>query len=805
MLKNYLKIAVRNLLRYKVYSFLNISGLSVGLASFTLIMLFVWNELSYDRHFTKSDKIFRIYSEINTTNGKQVTAQTPPGWARYLSTDYPEIMNVVRIKPPNQWWKVVYEKRVFYEKGWAFVDSTAIDVFDINLKKGDPSNVLSEPYQVILSERMADKYFGKDEPVGKSFRLDNAYDFTVTGVYEKLPSNTHFDFDFLASFITLRDPIYGVDILEIDNFPTIYTYVEFREECNEEEFNTKLNGLIDTHIGSREELAAAGFEISAKIQPITDIHLRSHLENEIQPNANIGTIYIFSAIALFILLIAAINFMNLSTARSIRRAQEVGLRKVSGASKKQLVGQFLGESVLIAMVSLLFSIVIVALALPVFSDLVEKKINTSLLTSFSGLSMLLGITIMIGLISGIYPAFYMSSFKPADVLKGNTGTIRSESGFLRKILIVFQFAISLGLIISTGILYQQMKYIRDLDLGLDEEQVIVVQLTDPILRANYRSFKNRVKQIPSVVNVSASFNAPADIVNQAAFRHVNAAPDEIWMTQFFGVDFDFFETLGLELVAGRGLSHENAADTLDGVILNETAAREFGWETPRGAIGEQIIGGNPNAQPLRIIGVVRDFHMQSVHERITPMVIMYWNVQSYFYSFIKINSDLQETLQAVEHAWADVMLNYPFQFSFLDDDFEQLYKSEETLGRLLTYFAILTIFIACLGLYGLASYMVEQRTKEIGIRKVLGASIGKLIFSFTNQYSSLILIAFVFAAPIAYKLMDLWLQTFEYRITIPLFVFGVSLFFALVIAVLTVSFQSLKAATSNPVNSLRAE
>ena len=809
MLKNYIKIAFRNLAKYRSYSIINISGLSVGLACFFLIMIYVQDELSYDRHFSKAENIYRIGSEIKTANGVQITAQTPSGWATHLLNDYPEVVDVTRFKPPNQWWKVAYENRIFYEEGWTFADSTAIDMFDFEIHKGDLKKLLSEPYKVIVSEQIAEKYFQENDPIGKIFKLDNTYDFEVTGVFRKLPQNTHFDFDFLASFVTLRDPIYGVDFLEINNFPTAYTYVELQEGSSYETFEKKLPSIIDQYVGNIEQLAEAGFEIKIFLQPITEIHLYSHLENEIETNARIGTIYIFSAIAFFILIIAGINFMNLTTARSLRRAREVGMRKVVGASKKQLIAQFMGEAILISFIALFVALILVAAALPYFSTLFGKMITTAALTNPIIIMGLLGVTVLIGLLSGINPAFFISSYKPTDVLKGKgTNAASGKAGRLRHLLIVFQFAISIILVISTAILYQQMKFIRNFDLGFNEEQVAVVEFTDPVLRTNYRAFKNRVLQVPNVLSVSASFSAPADLVNTATFRPVGAAPDDNWMVSFIGIDFDFIKTLEIDLLAGRDITLDNPADTLGSVLINETAVKSFGWNSPEDAIGKELEfpgNNNPNAQPIPVIGVVRDIHMRSVHENISPMVLMYFPVQGYFYSFIRVKSDIATSLKDIESAWNEVMPNYPFQYSFLDDNFNKLYKNEQILGRLLTYFAILTIFIACLGLYGLASYMVEQRTKEIGVRKVLGASENRLMVTLSNEYSLFIIIAFVIGSPVAYYFMDLWLQSFEYHIQIPLMVFAAALVFALFISWVTVSFQAFKAATTNPVNSLRSE
>jgi putative ABC transport system permease protein len=808
MLRNYIKVAFRNLIKYKGYSFINISGLSVGLACFFLITIFVRDELSYDRHLTHADNLYRIGSEIKTANGLQITAQTPSGWAPHLLNDYPEVLNVTRFKPPNQWWKVVYESKIFYESGWTFADSTAIEMFDFEIINGDPSKALSDPYKVIVSESMARKYFRDEDAIGKTFRLDNTYDFEVTAVFRKLPQNTHFDFDFLASFVTLKDPIYGANFLEINNFPTAYTYVQLQDGSDYKDFESKLPALIESYIGSPEELAAAGFELNVFMQPITEIHLFSHLENEIEPNARIGTIYIFSAIALFIIVIAGINFMNLTTARSMRRAREVGMRKTVGAKKQQLVFQFLSEAILISFIALFISLILVAAVLPFYSILIGKTITTSILTDSISIIGLLSVTTIIGLLSGLYPAFYISSYRPSVVLKGKGNAAGSgKAGVLRHILIIFQFAISIALIISTAVLYQQMKYIRNFDLGFNEERVVVVEITDPVLRTNYRAFKDKILQIPAVESASASFSAPADLLNLQPIRKVGAAPDENWMVHFFGVDFDFLETMEIELLAGRDITLDNPADTLGAVIINETAVKSFGWKSMEEALeGElEFPGNNPEAPKIQIIGVMKDIHVQSVHENITPMVMMYFNEQGYFYSFIRINADITGSLNDIEMAWNEIMPNYPFQYSFLDENFDKLYKGEQLLGRLLTYFAVLAIFIACLGLYGLASYMVEQRTKEIGVRKVLGASENRLIFSLSNEYSVLVLIAFLIASPIAYYFMNMWLQSFEYHVGIRIITFFLSLIFVLLASWITVSLKAFKAATDNPVNSLRSE
>ena len=771
-----------------------------------MIMTFVKDELSYDRHFSKAENIYRLCSKIKTSNGLQVTAQSAPGWARHLIADFPEVEQITRLKPPQQWWKVAYDANIFYENNWTFTDSTAFNMFDVEMIEGNSETALSEPYQVIISTEMAEKYFKGDDAIGQTFRLDNQYDFTVSGIFSKLPRNTHFDADFFASFMTLQDSIYGANLLLVDNFPVAYTYIELKEGTDPKEFEEKLPGLIEQYIGSPEELAEAGFEVEAFLQPIRDIHLLSHFENEIQTNGQVSTIYIFAGVALFILLVAGINFMNLSTARSVRRAQEVGMRKAIGASKTQLMSQFIGEALVISLISFLFAVMMVAVSLPAFAFLMQRNIPFSDVFDVLSLLSLMGFTLIIGFLSGLYPAFYLSALQPSEVLKGSLFSPGRKASVLRKILITFQFAVSIAIIIGTGIMYSQMRFIENFDVGMEEERIIVVQLSDPVLRDQYKAFKTRARQISSVENVSASFNAPADVANQGFFRPDHAAEDEKWMTHFFGIDFDFFETMGIPLVAGRGILHENAADTLGALIINESAVKAFGWLTPEEAIGEQLFANNnPEAPPMTIIGVARDFHMQSVHDNISPTVMMYFGVQGYFYAYLSINGDIQKSLSDIETAWNDVFINYPFQYSFLDDDFTELYTTEQILRNLLTYFTILAIVIACLGLYGLASYMVEQRKKEIGVRKVLGASATLLVFKLSTEYSLIILLAFTIAAPLAYYLMGKWLQTFEYHVSMEVANFALPLIVALIISWLTVGFQAFRAAMTNPVDSLRVE
>ncbi len=807
MLRNYIKVALRNLLKYKGYTLLNISGLSFGLSAFYLILIFVVNEWSYDKHFSDSERIHRLYSIIKTSNGSQTTAQSPSGWARHFIADFPEVDQVTRLKPPNQWWQVVYDKTIYYEKNWTFADSSVFGVFDVQLLKGSEFNALNKPYQVVLSERMARKYFKNEEPVGQFFKLDNQYDFVVTGVFKNLPSNTHFEADFLASFVTLKDPIYGGDFLLEDAAPNVYTYVKLKEEHGVADFEAKLPALIEQYVGPSETLALSGFNVKSALQPIENIHLDSHFENEIQANGQMGTIFIFASIAVFVLLIAGINFMNLSTARSLRRAREVGLRKAIGAQKFQLVIQFIGEAVIIVFLAMCLSLLVDVLVLPQFSYLTQKQFLIDSVFDPISLSLLLGCSILIALLSGLYPAFYLSAFSAVAVLKGDLSTSGKVSGMVRKVLLVFQFTVSMVILIATSVLYNQLDFIENLDLGLDEEKVVVAQLTDPVMRAKYKGFKLRAELIPEVTAVSASFSAPADLVNQGFFRPESALQEEKWLSNFFGVDFDFFETLGVDMVAGRSFSMDFPSDTLQGVVINQTAVQQFGFESDAAAIGKKIFADNSgnNNPPLEVIGVSKDFHLKSVHDKIAPTVIMYWNVQAYFFTYIRTDNPSAKTVQSLEVAWNEIMENYPFQYAYLDDKFELLYVSEHILKDLLGYFAILTIIIAGLGLYGLSSYMVEQRRKEVGIRKVLGASDGVIAFLLTYEYTLLILLSFFLACPLAYYGLSAWLNSFEYHSQLNLLDFILPFVLTLLVSWLTIGFQVYKATKDDPIHALRTE
>jgi len=801
MLKNYVKVAFRTLRRQKAYAFLNIAGLTVGMVCCLLILLYVQDELRYDRHHENAGHIYRVVLDGSTRNGLLETAQTAPAWGPMLAAQYPEVVQAVRFKPPNQKWLVNYQDRRFFEKGFVFADSSVFDVFSFPLVRGNPETALVAPFTVVLTETTARKYFGQEDPIGKTLRLDNTYDFTVTGILKDVPRQSHFEVTLLASITSLQTPIYGDNFLQQNIGPALYTYLLLQPGTEPGVLDAKLPSFVEEHIGT--QLASFGVEMRPYLQPLTDIHLHSNLENEIAPNGDAGTIYAFSAIALFILLIACINFMNLATARSSQRAREVGMRKVLGAERGQLVGQFLGESMLMTLAALVLALALVWPLLPLFNTLAGKTLSLAPADLPGYLFALLALAVFVGLVAGSYPALFLSSFRPITVLKGSASS-RSGGALLRKGLVVFQFAISIFLMIGTAVVYTQLDYLHNRSLGFEKEHVVVMQLTDPQIRTQYQAFRTRVEQVPGVVAASASSSAPGGLVGTALILPEGVTDEESTLVSGYAVDHDLVETLGLTVVAGRAFSRDHAADVTDGFMINETAARTFGWMTPEDAVGRSI--RFTNGPEGHVIGVVHDFHNKSLRQNIEPLILTMQNEQAYQYLFARIRpGDPRGTVEALEAAWQAVFPAYVFEYSFLDEDFNRLYAAEDQLRNLFSGFALVAILIACLGLFGLASFTAEQRTKEIGVRKVMGASVGSIVLLLSKAFSLFVLLAFVVAAPLAYLTMSRWLDGFAYHTEINLLTVLAAGIGALVIAWLTVAYQAIRAATADPVQSLRYE
>ena len=807
MFKNYILVTLRNIRRYKAYSVINIAGLAIGMACFILIMLYIQDEFKFDRYPDDVDQLYRLVLDAVTPDGDNInTARTPPPWAPALANDYPEVENYVRFKTPLVSWLLGNEEqdKRFHEKGFYFTDPTVFEFFNFEMIQGNPNTALIDPQTLVITESMANKYFGTENPMNKVLRLDNTYDFRVTGIMKDVPRNSHITFDFLASFSTLSaQAIYGgtnyATFQATGLFPDVYTYLRLTKDFSASDFEKKFPEFLDRYVGN--QIRRLNIEMRPYLQPLSKIHLHSNLDAELQANSNISYIYIFSAIALFIILLACINFMNLATARSANRAQEVGMRKVLGAYRGQLIKQFLGETIVLAFISLIIALVMVNVMLPFFNLLSGKQLRL-VLTDFGLMAGFMAIVVFVGIVSGSYPAFFLSNFQPVVVLRGSSKTATGHS-WLRRILVVGQFAISIIFIISTGIVYKQMNFIQHKNLGFEKERVVVIPLGDPRARQIYMSFKNLALQNPDVLALTACNNMPGGLMGMLFFQPEGVQPGENISIEHLIVDHDFIKAFGIELVSGRDFSLSFPTDTFSAFILNETAIEQLGWkDTP---LNRQIHIGN--FKQGRVIGVVKDFHVKSLHQRIEPLMIhIATNKDQLHYLAIKMSgANLVQTLDFLKECWRQVYPHDPFIYSFLDDDFDSLYRTEELRGNILASFSLLAIIIACLGLLGLASFTSEQRTKEIGIRKVLGASESSIVFMLLREFAQWVIIANIFAWPVAYYAMSRWLNNFAYKTHLSLFIFFASGALALIVALLTVGTQALKAAMANPVEAIKYE
>jgi putative ABC transport system permease protein len=799
MFKNYLKIALRNLHKFKGYSLINIAGLAIGMACCIFILLYIQHELSYDKFHAKANEIYRIalHGKIGDSpiDWATTTAQVGP----LMIDEFPEVLDAVRFKYPDK--NVFsYEDKRFFEFAPLYVDNSFFNIFSFRLIKGDAKTALNAPFSLVMTQVIAEKYFGNEDPIGKIVTVNNSEKFQVTGIIEKPPSNSHFTFDILASFETL----YRTAPQEVDGW--IYwayqTYLLLQPGTNYQELEAKFNGFVEKHIG--EMLRQIGAEHTWYLQPLTSIHLHSHLSCELAANSDIRYIYAFAAIALFILLIACMNFMNLSTARSANRAKEVGIRKVLGSIRSKLILQFLSESLILAIASLVVALFIVWLVLSYFKSLIGFDIQ---IHKFAIPWLLTGsccITFLVGVVSGSYPAFYLSRFLPVKVLKGDFSK-NSRNSWFRSLLVMSQFTISIGLIIGTIVIYNQLNYMRTKKLGFQKEQMLVLSLRDDDTKGRAVAIKSELLKVEGVVGVCGSDMVPGEY----EYGIITCYPESLshghgFKIENLSVDSDFLDTYGIDIVVGRGFSKEMITDQYDAALINETAWRALGWKNPIGKrISDHI---NPAKLRIRtIIGVVKDFHHKILHEPIEPTLIDYSPNFSRRLSLKLSTVNTIRTVKLVEQKWHEIAPNHPFDYFFLDDFYDDLYRNEARLGSIFQLFTMLAIFIGCLGLFGLASFTAEQRTKEIGIRKVLGASLAGIVHLMNKDFVKWILISNLIAWPVAYYAMNKWLQNFAYRVNIGIWIFILSAFLALIVALITVSYQSIKAALANPVESLRYE
>ena len=801
MFTNYFNVAIRNLLRHKGYSFINIAGLAIGIACCLLIFLYVQDELSFDRHHENADRIYRLIGEYETGGQVIQTAGTPAPWAPALRRDYPEVENTVRMRGTITQWLITAEDRRFYEKRLYWAEETLFDIFSIPLLSGDPRTALKEPYSIVISETLAKKYFGDEDPMGKVVNGDNIWDFTVTGVMQDMPRNVHFHADMFASYTSLT-AISGEervsDWLDHQNF---YTYLLLKEDVPPEQLEQKFPAFIETYMG--DQIREAGMQLRPSLQALTDIHLTSHRDGEFEPNSDRQYVYIFTIVAVFVLLIACINFMNLATARSAMRAREIGMRKVLGAYRRQLMRQFMGEAILLALLATGLAVVVAWLMLPVFQTISGKTLALQF-NNHLFIASIVTLPFLVGLISGSYPAMFLSAFEPVDVLKGKVKS--NASGiWLRKMLVVLQFSLSIFLIIGTGVVFDQLSYIQTRRLGFDKERVVVIPILSFLQGRQSQPYKGRLIPHPEIVSVTTSTGVPGDrLLPIHPVRPEGMDGNEQMMMATFQVDYDFLETMDMDLVAGRNFSTDYGTDSTVAFILNETAVRQLGWGTPLDALGRSFAWLPFGGVKGQIIGVVKDFHLRTFHQEIEPVVIF----PSSYYSYILIRirpEGISETLEMMKQIWEDIAPTFPFQYSFLDEDFDSLYRADQQVGQIFGAFALLAVCIACLGLFGLASFTTEQRAREIGIRKVLGASVSGIVVLLSKEFALLVLLANVIAWPVAYITMNSWLQDFAYHTDVRLWMFVLSGLLALAIAWATVSIQAIRAAWSNPVKTLRYE
>ncbi len=787
MFKNYFIVTLRNIKSKKLYSSLNIIGLAVGLASFILITLYVQYELSFDRYHKNADRIYRTVREGHTL--------TPAPLGPALKENFPEIEAVTRIIQ-NKNMLISYGQIHFLEDEFYWAGPETFKIFPLPFISGDPETALQNPFSIVLSQRAAKKYFGNEDPLGKVLTVNNQSNFKVTGIFSDIPANSHFVMDVIVPYTDY----FQVTNNDINRWSSNFTYTYFllQQGANPKVLESKIHPVIEEPLfekfGFKKPYPKMYF-----IQPITEIHLHSHRMQEIAVNNDIKYIFLFSAIAFLILFIACINYMNLATARSIRRGKEVGMRKVVGAQRKQLIMQFLGESTIIAGLGLILSFLLILLVLPTFNNLVERPLSFDPITNpqlFIGLGL---VVILVGLFAGSYPAMSISAFKPITVL--NEAFTKTYKGkMLRHFLVLFQFSITIILIICTLTIKEQLSFIKHLDVGYGKEQIIMINTRDKAVRKNIEALKTELLQNFDITAVATSARLPNNI-DTFTSKSLNINHTDEPITIFYNTaDYDFIDLYNIQIVEGRNFSKDFASDVNGAFLVNEAAVKAAEWKSP---IGQKFT--HWSGETGEIVGVMKDFHLHSLHSPIDPLYI-YLDPNNFSYISIKIKpADIPATIGYVKSVMNKFSPGYPFDYSFFDELFDKAYHTEQRMVTIFSSFAVLAIMIACLGLFGLTAFAAEQRTKEIGIRKVVGASVSRITLLLSKEFIRWVVLANFIAWPIAYFAMNKWLQNFSYRITIEWWIFVLAGGLALVIALLTVSAQAIKAALANPVESLMYE
>ncbi len=792
MIKNYLKIAFRNLWKYKAFSFINLTGLAIGMAVCILILLWVQDELNFDNFHENGPRLYRVIQDADYAGHDISIARTPFPLAPALKNDFPEITDATRVFVNGLGVKV--GDKSFEDDDMIFADPSFLKMFSFPMIEGDPTTALDNPLSIILTEKTALRYFGTRRALGKTLIVRNKFQVQVTGILKDIPHNSHLQFDFVVPMNIVKEFGFDIDKMPWTNSNnSLFTYVELKNNTPASEINSKIAGIMAKHVSTSANRMF--------LQPFSQIHLHSNFVGDVEGQGDIKYVYIFSIMAIFVLLIACINFMNLTTARSGNRAKEVGMRKVIGASRKDIIRQFFGESTFLSVLALGLALVLVELLLPLFNHLSHKNLAVAYLGNTGALLGFLGIAILTGLIAGSYPALFLSSFQPVKVLKGNIKA-GAKSSLFRRILVVIQFTLSIILIIATTVVYSQISFMNKKNLGFDKQQLVYIHL-NPTARQQYESLKNELLKNPNVENITVASHLLTDVTH--AFDHVSwegKSPDESITMNGISVDYDFIKTFGMQLTAGRDFSRVHGTDATQAYIVNEAAARKMGVDSP---VGKQFSLSEEMDRPGKIIGVVKDFHFKPLSKEIEPMVIFIGERERY-YLYARIQAgDMSKTITQMEQTWKAIIPGTEFHYGFFDDALAGMYGDEKRVGTLFNYFTILAIFISCLGLFGLSSFMAEQRTKEIGIRKVLGASVSSVVGLLSREFSLWVFLANILAWPIAWYFMNQWLLSFAYRTQVNVWIFFFAGILAMIIAMFTISFQAIKAATVNPVKALRYE
>ena len=836
MFRHYFKISFRHLFKYRFYSLINIVGLALGMACTITVLLYVHDESSYDSYHHEADRLYRLSIRgVEISSGDDnLRATTPILWAPALQQDYPEVeayTRFVQLARPENPWELSYGEEAFFESDILYADSSVFQLFNWPLQQGDAKTALSQPQSIILTEEMATKYFGEEDPMGQLIKIDprlrndegqltgQTFDYKITGIMANIPRRSHFTFDFLLPSKGLN-AIYGGDITTGAGMNSwfwrgtvAHTYLQLKKGSDPSELESKFEEFQDRYVG--DATRSRGYYYAPFLQRIDKIYLEGNMGGQLSPVGDETFMYMFSIIALFILCIACINFMNLSTARSATRAKEVGIRKVVGAYRKQIISQFLGESILISLIAFCFAILMARFILPIFYAYLGKEWTIDYMEEAPFLLGLILVSVLVGIFSGSYPAIFLSRFRPVQVLKGIFSYNKSGT-FLRKGLVVFQFVITAFLIIATLTVFKQLNFMQDYELGFDQEHVVVLppDVARP-LSSHYEAIKKELLNHPNIQDVTMASAVPGQGGGGDIYVAKGAAVESSFGLAEAFVDYNFVEMFGLELLAGRnfsrdlstdlGLRAENGRLLEVTAILNEEAVKSFGWSSPEEAIGKQIIR-DPNAGDwtANVIGVMKDFHARSLHEPIPPLAIIL--LPSYSLMAVKVRpDDMQETISFIESSIQSYSDETAFTYNFLDETFKEQYELEQSLSEVFSSVAFLAIFIACMGLLGLAAFTTSRRIKEIGIRKVLGASVKDIVLLLSGDFTKLVLIAVVLAIPLAWYVAEKWLEEFAYRIDLGIGMFVMACLLAVAIAWLTISFQMFQAARRNPINSLRSE